>query len=262
MNKEDKAVKIKMSLLISAMFCLCLLGACAGGGGMAEKAASAPDGQEAHDAESTTYSTYNAMDGDSLIAGSRDAVDGLTNSVAAVLPPGSGVLVASFVDAEELDETTSLGRLLAAQFSTGLTSQAFLVKESRLRANLALRPGQGEFVLSREAAALANQAFDVAAILYGFYTVDQDAVYVSARVALAEDGSVIASEDYALLNRRAVSRMLGNDHDALFERYVRQPVSSSGMGAEQGLVERDLTEEPPGSPEPAFRIFPPTRLNQ
>lgn len=253
---------MKISLLAAAAFWLCLLGACAGGGGMVEKASGTPDAQ-AQDEQGASYSTYTAWDGDSLMAGSRNAVEGLTASVAAVLPPGSGVLVASFVDAGELDETTPLGRFLAAQFATGLTDHAFLVKESRLRANLALRPGQGEFVLSRKAAVLANQAFDVAAILYGFYTVDQDAVYVSVRVALAEDGSVIASEDYALLNRRAVNRMLGNDHDALFERYARRPASSSsGMAAEQGVVERDLTEQPPGSPEPAFRIFPPTRLNQ
>jgi len=259
MSSALAAVRTDFCWLLAAMLSAWLLTSCGGNLGAGSQAM---DTESAQEPAATAFSSYTAEDADSLLNGNRDAVDGLTASVASVLPPGTGVLVASFVNAGDLDETTSLGRLLAAQFATGLTDAAFLVKESRLRADLALRQGQGEFVLSRQAAALANQAFDVSAILYGFYIEDQDAVYVSARVALAEDASVIASEDYALLNRRAVSRMLKNSHDTLFERFVRKPVAGQQDNADQaGLVERDLAAEPPGEPEPVFRIFPPARLN-
>jgi hypothetical protein len=239
-----------------------LLGSCSTGGvPVAEKTTSAP-AAPAEEVQKHAPSPYAAEDADGLLLGSKDAVDDLAASLASVLPQGSGVLVASFVESGDLNDTTNLGRLLAAQFSSGLTRTGYAVKESRLRSNLALRPGRGEFALTREAAALARDTFDVSAILYGFYTVDRDAVYVSARVAKANDGAVVAAEDYALLNRSAVTRLLGDNHSSLFERYVRTPtpVSESAM-AEEGLRERDLTEEPAGRPEPAFRIFPPTRLN-
>jgi hypothetical protein len=256
------AVNKRLFLMIAFVLIAGLLSSCAtgnSGGAKAEK----PD-EETQEAETAPAHSglYGSPDAEGLMADMDRAVQDLAASLSASLPPNSGVLVASFVDARNLNETSTLGRLLSARFAGGLSAAGYDVKESRLRGNLVLRPGQGEFILSRSSAELARQAFEVSAVLYGYYIVDSDAVYVSARTALAGDGTVAAAKDFTLLNRRAVTRMLGEDHDSMFDRYVRKPAPVSQTDAgEDVLQERDLTEGPAAGGSPEFRIFPPRRLN-
>ena len=257
------AVNKHLLLMIAFALIAGLLSSCATGksGGLkAEKPAE--EAQEAETSPVQAGGPYRSPDADGLMADMDRAVDDLAASLSASLPPNSGVLVASFVEARNLNETSTLGRLLSARFAGGLSAAGYDVKESRLRGNLVLRPEQGEFILSRTSAELARQTFEVSAVLYGYYIVDSDAVYVSARIALAGDGTVAAAKDFALLNRRAVNRMLGEDHDSIFDRYVRKPSPVSEIDAgEDVLQERDLTEGPAAGGSPEFRIFPPRRLN-
>lgn len=255
-------MKIQILAFLAAIFFVLALSACATGGASRQEESASTNEEDLEEQQAIPPGIYQSADADGLYAGMDGAVEDISLSLFSALPQGAGVLVASFVNAEDMNDTTTLGRLLGARFATGLTEAGYHVKESRLRANLALKPGQGEFVLSRRAADLARQTFEVSAVLYGFYMVDQDAVYVSARVALTGDGSIVGAKDFALLNRRAVTRMLGENHASVFERYVRTPVPIGGAEeADTNVQERDLTEGPAENTEPAFRIFPPERLN-
>ncbi len=211
--------------------------------------------------------------GDVFVRANAGAGDDLAARLAAKAPAGTRVLVASFVNRDDLDDTSSLGRLTSAQVATRLSRAGFDMVEARLRSKLVLRPGQGEFVLSRATADLARTEFEAQAVLLGSYTVDDEAVFVTASVVRLDNGAVLASGDYALPNAGPVARMLRDRDDggALFERYVRdgrQSVSMAagadamGHAASGAMAPAAMMGEPPAPVAPPQRVAGPQRMDE
>lgn len=218
-------------------------------------------------------------EGDSLIAQNHVAADGMVANLANRLPKGAGILAATFVNRDNFDESSSLGRLLSAQVVTRLAQAGFGVMEVRLRAEMGVRVREGEFVLSRKTAQYARNSFDAAAVLVGGYTVDRETVFVSARVALLETGRVLAAYDFAVPRRGAVKRLLDDGQDVAFDSYLRsrvvKPVAQASPDAFSPLLPEEIPLGTPGGaagaavpgqvPGPVevpgpFRLFPPTSV--
>jgi len=215
-----------------------------------------------------------AWEGDALIAQSHLAADGLIANLESRLPRGATILAATFVNRDNFDESSSLGRLMAAQFMTRLSQAGFGIMEIRLRAEMGIRVREGEFALSRKTAQYMRQTFNASAILVGDYTVDDRAVFVSARLVRLDTGIVAAAFDFAVPNRGTVARLLDDGTERVdFAKYLRTranaPLADAGMGT-HGMAYSPTVEEIPLAPPVEqggpteipgpFRLFPPNTL--
>lgn len=113
------------------------------------------------------------------------------------LDPALPVLVATIVNADRLAESTRLGRLISEQISGRLAQRGVRVTELKLRETLAMRPGQGELLLSREVHEV-SQAQSAQAVVVGTYATSSFAVYVSLKLVNPLGNVVVAAYDYTL----------------------------------------------------------------
>lgn len=178
-----------------------------------------------------------------LVEVNYEAVDQLLKTSRETLPAEARILTATFVDLDDFTVTTRLGRLLGVSSSARLTQSNYNVINMRIRGDsVAIVPGDGEFLLSREAKRLSMD-FAADAVLVGTYTrthtqnvtsvtrkleradpelnpprrrdfqMVQDMVYVSLRLVRVRDNSVIAAHDYAVTADEGIQSLLGETSD-------------------------------------------------
>lgn len=189
-----------------------------------------------------------AMDpGRAFIIENHAAAQHLAAAALGRLEAGSRVLVATFVDLDDLESASPLGRVLSEQVATVLSRAGYEVVEVRLRRDLGLRPGQGEFALSRRAELLAAQNAEAEAVLVGSYAADSEAVLVSARVVRTGDNVLAAAHDWSLPNRGLAARLLlAGRSGREFEHFLKP-------GRAMGPVVEDLPGQTMGQGSP-FRL--------
>ncbi len=107
------------------------------------------------------------------------------------------LIAASFVNINELTESSPLGRSISQQFATVFTTNGYQVVELLLRKDIYIRQDSGEFLLSRE---LKNISHDhhAQAVIVGTYAVGETQVYVTAKVINADSGIVLSAYDYSI----------------------------------------------------------------
>lgn len=113
------------------------------------------------------------------------------------LDPSYPVLVATIVNVDRLSESTRLGRLMSEQIAGRLAQRGVRVTELKLRETLAMRPGQGELLLSRQVHEV-SQAQSAQAVVVGTYATTSFAVYVSLKLVNPIGNVVVAAYDYTL----------------------------------------------------------------
>lgn len=113
------------------------------------------------------------------------------------LPADTPLIVTSIANVENLEESSALGNIAADLIRTRLAQDGHAVSEFRLRSGLSLKPGRGEFFLSRNSGALMPPP-NVAAILTGTYAASFDKVYVSLKLISAVDAHIISGADFVV----------------------------------------------------------------
>jgi hypothetical protein len=116
-------------------------------------------------------------------------------------------LPVSFVNLDNLGETSGLGRYIAEQLFHEFNQRGFPVREYRIPGNvIATMEGKGEFYLSRvlaEAAPVTRESVVVA----GTYYADPQAVFVNARLLRPSDGRVLRTASLILPANSLTRRM-------------------------------------------------------
>lgn len=107
------------------------------------------------------------------------------------------LLVATFVDINNLEVSSGLGRVIGEQIGSRFAQQGFTVIEIKMRNNIFVREGSGEFALSRSIKEI-SQSHNAAAVIAGTYAVGRQSVFVNARLIRATDNLVLAAYDYVL----------------------------------------------------------------
>ncbi len=117
------------------------------------------------------------------------------------------MLMSSFVNLDDLDQTSPLGRIVPQQIGSRFVQHGMHLVDVRMRADsLLIRKDHGEFALSRELAKL-NSDVDAYSVLTGTYSVVYDRVYITAMVVRSTDGTLLASLDYFLpVDRKSLNR--------------------------------------------------------
>lgn len=123
--------------------------------------------------------------------------DAMIENLGNRLPQRHLILPTSFVDQNDLATTSALGRRLAIQMASRFTQRGFSVLEIKLRNNIFIREGGGEFMLSRNLENI-NQNHNVKSALVGSYAVSQNRIEVHAQLIRIKDQVALTSTDFAL----------------------------------------------------------------
>ncbi len=132
-----------------------------------------------------------------LVSYNYAAADALLGRVPWLKERREPLLVASFVNINNMNTSSAFGRMVAEQVGSRFAQQDYTVMEMKLRSEVYIEEGAGEFALSRSVKDL-SRAHNAAAVIAGTYAVGKNSVYVSARLIRATDSLVLAAYDYAL----------------------------------------------------------------
>jgi TolB-like protein len=143
----------------------------------------------------------------SIQSANYNAADTLLNTIHPKLPKDSPILVASFVNIDALDESSTFGRVVAEQFASRFKQRNYATIEMKLRTNVFIMEGSGELLLSRELSEISNK-HRAQAVVVGTYAVASQRVYLTARVINVSDGRVLSSYDYDIPITSDVFKML------------------------------------------------------
>ena len=117
------------------------------------------------------------------------------------------ILSTSFVNLDDLKETSAFGRLMGVSVASRFSQHGYRIVELRLgKGNLVIQEKNGEFVLSRETARLEG-SHDAQAIIVGTYSLDENWAYVSVRLVGIRDNSLISSYDFSMRMDASLKRL-------------------------------------------------------
>jgi len=142
------------------------------------------------------------------------AVDSLLKKLPVELPKGSLILVASFVNLDDLSESSTFGRVVSEQIASRFKQRGYTAIELKLRTTVFIKKGSGEFLLSRELSDIGIK-HRAQAVVVGTYAVARDRVYLTARVVNVRDSRILNSYDYQIPMSRDVFKMLLKGKDNL-----------------------------------------------
>jgi TolB-like protein len=132
-----------------------------------------------------------------LIDANHNAADALLARAPWLKERRDPLLAATFVDINNLDSSSTLGRVIGEQIGSQFAQKGFTVIEIKMRNNIFIKEGAGEFTLSRSIKEI-SQSHNAAAVIAGTYAVARQSVYVQARLIRATDNLILAAYDYVL----------------------------------------------------------------
>ena len=132
-----------------------------------------------------------------LVASSHKVADELMAAIGDSIRRDKPLLAASFVDVNNLEKTTTFGRIVPQQFLSRFAQSGFSVMEMLLRKNIFIEEQGGEFLLSRAIKEI-GESHEAEAVLVGVYAVGKKNLFVTAKIIGTKEGRVLASYDYEL----------------------------------------------------------------
>ena len=125
-----------------------------------------------------------------------DAVDNLLERSQLMVEKNKPIIVATVVNVSNLEQSSSLGRLMTEQISGRAVQMGYQVIEPKLRNGFAIN-SSGELVLSRDAGVLKD-SFTVQAVIAGTYAVGHEFVHVNLKLLEFNSSRVLSSSDYLI----------------------------------------------------------------
>jgi len=132
---------------------------------------------------------------DSLIDEARQ--HGEENLKMTQFDPYKTILVASFVNIDDVQTSSTFGRIIAEQIGSRVSQRGYKVVEMKLRGNVFVQEQTGELLLSREILEISLN-HDADAVIVGTYAESKYVVYVTTKLIRASDAVILASHDYSV----------------------------------------------------------------
>ena len=132
-----------------------------------------------------------------LVDASYAAADALLERAPWLKERHEPLLATTFVDINNLEISSGLGRVIGEQIGSRFAQKGFTVIEIKMRSNIFVAEGTGELMLSRSVREI-SQSHNAAAVITGTYAVARQSVYITARLIRATDNLVLAAYDYVL----------------------------------------------------------------
>ena len=162
-------------------------------------------------AQSTQYKTVLPTDPNYIAAQElklkvRELADQLIASLPNDALTGFVALPTSFVDQNDFNSSSPLGRYLAEGLIYEFNQRGFPVREYRTDGGITMREGLGDTALARKGK-VATAKGKGNALLIGTYHQDPDAIFVNARLVRASDGLVLRTGQVMLTPNAVTLRM-------------------------------------------------------
>jgi TolB-like protein len=143
---------------------------------------------------------YSAGDSN-LIRGNYAAADVLV-APGWVSAGGGPILVATVVDINQLDRSSTLGRLISEHVASRLALKGYTVTELKITGPVYVRTPEGELMLSREVKTVSAK-HGAQAVAVGTYAPETSGgngvVFVSLKLVRMSDNTIVGASDYALV---------------------------------------------------------------
>jgi TolB-like protein len=156
--------------------------------------------------ESVNYSTVSS---NAFVGATYGAADALLAQLKGRLVDDQPLIMATIVNIDALEQTSTLGRLVSEQISTRLARGGLKMLEMKLRNNVYLKRNQGELMLTREIGEVAH-THNAQAVVVGSYAETANSVFVNIKVIQPTTNLVLAGQDFVLAKESTVRSMLKN----------------------------------------------------
>lgn len=151
----------------------------------------------------------------SVVSYSYSAMDRLVEGSLAMIDPARPVLVTTVVNAEDLNDSSPFGRMVADQMGSRLANGGYTVHELKMGKSLNVKEGTGEMILTRDIRAITDRT-GAQAIVVGTYTTAKTKVFVNVKLVRAVDGRVLSAVDYDVPLTPDVKRLMGATQSAVY----------------------------------------------
>lgn len=150
---------------------------------------------------------YSSVSSNSFVASNYKAADALLAQLKGKLASDKPLIMATIVNIDSLEQTSTLGRLVSEQIATRLAQGGLNMLEMKLRNSVYLKRNQGELMLTREIGEVAH-THNAQAIVVGSYAETSDTVFVNIKVIQPNTNFVLAGQDFVLAKESIVRSML------------------------------------------------------
>jgi TolB-like protein len=145
-----------------------------------------------------------------LIDANYKAVDLLVSRVRPSLPPEAPMIVATIVNINALENSSTLGRVISEHVLGRLAQSGYGVIELKIRDQIYMKRHEGEFLLTREIRDLAR-SHHAKALVVGTYAEASDRVFISIKVIEVDGSRIIGAVDYAIEKDGVIRSLLAKN---------------------------------------------------
>ncbi len=153
---------------------------------------------------------------------SYEATDVLIQNLSVDIPKRIPLMATSFANIDNLEESSTLGRLLSEQIASRMSQKGYSVVEIKLsQESLFFKERTGEFILSRKLENISSE-FNAHYVIVGTYSVGGASVYVSARIVRVSDNLIVSSSDFKLQSDSDVYELVQNRKEVWDEPHANE----------------------------------------
>lgn len=143
-----------------------------------------------------TAEKYYTSEDSKFIKANYTAAESLIKTSRIPLGKSAPVIVATLVNIDNLEQSSTLGRTVSEQVATRLANLGYMVKEVKLRGTLFVKSATGELLLSRELKDI-SASHKAQAVVVGTYADANEYVFLNIKLIDA-DNTVLSGYDYAI----------------------------------------------------------------
>jgi TolB-like protein len=154
--------------------------------------------------------SFGGTQGGELIAANYSAADRLMDVARGQLDPARPIIVATIVDIDELERSSTLGRHISESVSSRFTQHRYRMIEMKFQNAVYMKKGEGELMLTRELREIAS-SHQAQAVIVGTYSRARNTVLVNVKLVQPETNVVLGAVDYALGVSRDICAMAWRD---------------------------------------------------
>ena len=147
---------------------------------------------------------------DRFIAANYKAADAIIKQLGNKVNPSQPMIVASMVNIDNLNSSSTFGRLVSEQVSARFSQSHYSMIEMKLRDFVYMKQDQGELLLTREIKDVAK-SHNAQAIIVGTYALSRYSIFVNIKVIQPSTNVVLAVEDYTLPLNENLEAMVKTD---------------------------------------------------
>ena len=141
--------------------------------------------------------TWEQAAGNPIGPANYKAADSLMAQLRTTLTQGQSLIVATVVNIDALERSSTMGRLISEQVAGRFTQAGYRMVEMKFGNAVYVKRDQGEMMLTREINNLAK-SYDAQAVIVGTYGESSDFVYVNLKVIQPTTNVVLAVHDYVM----------------------------------------------------------------